>query len=146
MIYQETITIQNNKAKRILELCKSLGIEIYDSYNKKYRNSKTKSKIEQINEYLAEYYQWSNLTKGHLKDIFLTPRMILEFDKKDVFGTTFQMNIESHLENVLAHQIYFLELIINEMKNYKFIDSQGSVEKQNMLQRFFVGATKTTEK
>ena len=142
MIYQETIVIQNNKAKRILELCKSLGIEIYDSHNKKYRNRKNKSKTEQINEYLTEYYQWSNLTKGHLKDIFLTPRMLLEFDKKDVFGTTFQMNISSHLDNVLAHQIYFLELIINEIKNYTYSDNQESVEKQNVLQRIFIGAPK----
>lgn len=145
MIYQETITIQNNKAKRRLELCKSFGIEIYDAFDKKYRDKKTKSKTQQINEYLAEYYRWSNLTKGHLKDIFLTPRILLEFDKKDVFGTTLQLNIESHLENVLAHQIYFLELVINDIKNYKYVDGQESPEKQNMLQRIFMGTPKVKD-
>lgn len=140
--YQETITIQNNKAKRILELCKSFGIEIYDSYNKKYRNKKTKSDAEQVNEYLVEYYRWSNLTKGHLKDIFLTPRILLEFDKKDVFVTTMQLNIQSHLEAVLAHQLYFIELIINEIKHYKYVDKQELTDKQNVFQKFFIGPPK----
>ena len=140
MVYQETLTIQNNKAKRILELCKSLGIEIYDSFKSKGNVKVGRSKNDKINEYLAQYYRWTNLTKSHLEEMFLTPRILLEFDKKDVFGTSFQLNIQAHIENVLAPQIYFIELIINEMKNYKYTDGNAQVEKQSMFQRIFVGA------
>ena len=69
----------------------------------------------------------------------------MEFDKKDVFGTTLQLNIESHLENVLAHQLYFLELIINEIKNYKYIDDQKVPEKQSVFQRMFTAVPKTED-
>lgn len=141
MIYQETLTIQNNKAKRILELCKNLGIEMYDSFKNNSNAKEGKSQISKINEYLAEYYRWTNLTKSHLDDMFLTPRILLEFDKKDVFGTSFQMNIQSHIENVLAPQIYFIEIIINEMKNYKYVDKNNTqIEKSGVFQRIFVGA------
>ena len=140
MIYQETLTIQHNKGKRILELCKSLGIEIYDTFTKKVQSLNDANKAQITNEYLAEYYRWTNLTKSHLEEIFLTPRILLEFDKKDVFGTTFQLNLQSHIDNVLAQQIYFIELIINEMKNYKVVDGKGQIEKQNMFQRIFIGA------
>jgi hypothetical protein len=97
------------------------------------------NKTNVTNEYLAEYYRWTNLTKSHLEEIFLTPRMLMEFDKKDVFGTTFHMNIQSHLDNVLAPQIYFIESVINGMKNYKYVDGKSQVEKQNVFQRIFVG-------
>jgi len=140
MIYQETLTIQHNKGKRILELCKSLGIEIYDTFSKKVYILDESNKAQITNEYLAEYYRWTNLTKSHLEELFLTPRILLEFDKKDVFGTTFQLHIQAHVDNVLAQQIYFLELIINEMKNYKVVDGKSQLEKQNMFQRIFVGA------
>ena len=140
MVFNETLTIQNNKGKRILELCKSLGIEIYDSFKSKGNVKVGRSQNDKINEYLAEYYRWTNLTKSHLEEMFLTPRIRLEFDKKDVFGTSFQLNIQAHIENVLAPQIYFIELIINEMKNYKYTDGNAQVEKQNMFQRIFVGA------
>ena len=35
MIYNETIIIQANKARRILETCKYEGIELYDAINEK---------------------------------------------------------------------------------------------------------------
>lgn len=140
MGYQETLTIQTNKAKRILGLCKSLGIDIYDSFNKKPTSHIKKTNNSLTNEYLAEYYRWTNITKSHLEEIFLTPRILLEFDKKDVFGTTFQMNIQAHIENVLAPQIYFIESVINEIEKYKYIKGKTPIEKQNVFQRIFMGA------
>ena len=141
MIYNETVAIQNNKAKRILELCKSLGIELFDSYNNKYRKIE-QTYPEKINDYLIEYFQWSGLVKGHLEKIFLTPRMRIEFDKKDVFGTTFQLNIQAHVENVLAQQIYFLEIIISEIKKYKYTSVKSVPEEENLIQRLFAATPK----
>ena len=141
MIYNETVVIQNNKAKRILELCKSLGIELFDSYNKQHRK-KELATLEKINEYLVEYFQWSRLVKGHLEKIFLTPRIQIEFDKKDVFGTTFQMNIQAHIDNVLAQQIYFLEIVISEIMKYKFRDTNSVSEEQSIIKKIFATPAK----
>lgn len=141
MIYNETLVIQNTKAKRILELCKSLGIELFDSYNKPDK-FKGKSSPSVINEYLVEYFQWAGLVKEHLNKMFLTPRLQIEFDKKDVFGTTFRLNIQAHIENVLAQQIYFLEIIISEMKKYNFVDSKTTAEHPNLIQKIFVNPAK----
>ena len=141
MIYNETVVIQNNKAKRILELCKSLGIEIFDSYNKKNR-TKEQTTPEKINDYLVEYFQWAQLVTGHLEKIFLTPRIKIEFEKKDVFGTTFQMNIQAHIENVLAQQIYFLEIVISEIMKYKHSDANSVSEEQSLIQRIFTAPAK----
>lgn len=141
MIYNETVVIQNNKAKRILELCKSLGIELFDAYNKKY-SLKEQSSADKINNYLVEYFQWSGLVKGHLENMFLTPRISIEFDKKDVFGTTFQLNIQAHIDNVVAQQIYFLEIIISEIIKYKHIDAKAVPDEQNIIQKIFVAPSK----
>ena len=141
MIYNETVVIQNNKAKRILELCKSLGIEIFDSYNKKYRK-KEQTTPEKINDYLVEYFQWAQLVSGHLEKTFLTPRIKIEFEKKDVFGTTFQMNIQAHIENVLAQQIYFLEIVISEIMKYKYSDANSVSEEPSLIQRIFTAPAK----
>lgn len=141
MIYNETLVIQNNKAKRILELCKSLGIELFDSYNKS-EKIRSKSSTVIINDYLVEYFQWSGLVKDHLNKMFLTPRLQIEFDKKDVFGTTFKLNIQAHIDNVLAQQIYFVEIIISEIMKYKFVDSKASAEQPNLLQKIFASPTK----
>jgi len=137
MIYNETVVIQNTKAKRILELCKSLGIELFDTYNKKY-SLKEQSSADKINNYLVEYFQWSSLVKGHLENMFLTPRISIEFDKKDVFGTTFHLNIQAHIENVVAQQIYFLEIIISEIMKYKFTDAKAVSEERSIIQKIFV--------
>jgi len=141
MIYNETVVIQNNKAKRIIELCKSLGIELFDSYNKKYR-TKEQTSPEKINDYLVEYFQWARLVNGHLENIFLTPRIKIEFEKKDVFGTTFQMNIQAHVENVLAQQIYFLEIVISEIMKYKYSDANSVPEERSIIQRMFTTPAK----
>ncbi len=145
MIYQETITIPNNKAKRILELCKRLGIELFDTYDGKEKSNQRNTSVKQINEYLTEYYSWSKLTSGHLENIFLTPRTLTEFAKKDVFGTTFRLNIQAHLDSVLVHQIYFVELIINEIKEYKFIADKTATEKQSLLKKIFVVPAKSDD-
>jgi len=141
MIYNETVVIQNNKAKRILELCKSLGIELFDSYNKKY-SIKDQSSPQKINNYLVEYFQWSGLVKGHLENMFLTPRISIEFDKKDVFGTTFQLNIQAHIENVVAQQIYFLEIVISEIMKYKYTNTKAVPEEQSIIQKIFIAPSK----
>ena len=145
MIYQETINIPNKKAKAILELCKRLGIELFDAYDGKEKSNQRNSSVQQINEYLTEYYSWYKLTSGHLEKIFLTPRIPTEFAKKDVFGTTFRLNIQAHLDSVLVHQIYFIELIINEIKEYKFTADKTATERQGLLKKIFVVPAKSAD-
>lgn len=144
MIYQETVTIPNNKAKAILELCKRMGIDLFDSYDRRDNATPTEPSMKKINDYLVEYNNWAKLTKEHLKNIFLTPRMSIEFDKKDVFGTTYHMNIQAHLESVLVRQIYFVELIINEIKEYTFVDKKPALEK-SIFKKMITGQEKQFE-
>ena len=126
-VYQETIKIEENKSRRILELCKEKGIELYDLYannwSKAARTNKQRTK-KQEKTYFAQYIEWSEFTKNKLEKIFLTPRMYLEFVSKDSTKNgqvTEQIDIVTHIERGLVSQIYFLETIINEIDNYQLV-------------------------
>jgi len=130
MIYQETIKIETNKAKRILELCKTRGIEIYDlfanSWSKAARSNTHRIK-KQEKHYQSLYKEWSDFTRTKIGEIFLTPRMLIEFDGKTKKGEQLEsdkFSIRNHVENILAPQIYFIEIIFNECDYYTQIEEQ----------------------
>jgi len=125
MIYNETIVIQNNKAKRILEMCKKEGIELYDSINNKSRSiTGTSMKIfqKQVENDAAMVSVWSEKTRDNIEELFLTPRIVIEFNKKNKLEDEFPTNpygLQAVVKKALLRQIYFIEVIINEINEYK---------------------------
>ena len=133
MIYQETIKIETNKAKRILELCKTRGIEIYDlfanSWSKSARFNDQRLR-KQEKQYQARYMEWYDFTRDKIREIFLTPRILIEFDNKCNDNESFEskdFQIKTHLETALDPQIYFIEVVFNECDYYNILEDTPSL-------------------
>jgi len=125
MIYNETIVIQKNKAKRILELCKNEGIELFDSINDKSRGitgTSMKNFQKQVENDTTSIFAWSEKTRDKIEEIFLTPRLVIEFNKKNKLEEAFPTNpygLQEVVKKALLRQIYFLEIVINEIDEYR---------------------------
>ena len=132
MIYNETIVIQNNKARRILEGCKKEGIELYDSINNKSRSImgiSMNNLQKQVEKDATRVSVWSEKTRDKIEEIFLTPRLVIEFNKKNKLEEEFPTNpygLHVVVKKALLRQIYFIEVIINDIGNYKIKRSINS--------------------
>lgn len=132
MRYNETIIIRSNKAKRILEIRKHEGIELYNSIDDKSQSAtgvSLKNFQKQTEKDLTMFSEWTEITKNRMKEIFLTPRLIIEFNKKNKLENEFPTNpygLQMLMKQALLQQIYFLEVIINEVHNYRTTEKMKS--------------------
>ena len=129
MLYQETIKITNTNAKRMLGQCKEAGISLFElSAKPKKGKMKQANQLQIVDDmdYIEEYKQWELSIMKKMDDIFERPNLKEAFNSKGSpkeIKTLTVSNIQKHITKVLLPQIYFLEIIINEIDTYKIAET-----------------------